>query len=107
MKLRHKLTSVLTSVQGFQFGIRNLGFGIRARIPNSEFLIPNSSRLDGPMPQKEHTYDEAQIAERLRDLPGWYYQDGWIRRVYKTDGWPTTLMLVNAIGFCAEAAYHH
>ena len=28
-------------------------------------------------------------------------------RVYKTDGWPTTLMLVNAIGFVAEAGYHH
>src|SRR5207249_962626 len=25
----------------------------------------------------------------------------------KTDGWPTTLMLVNAIGYVAEAAYHH
>jgi len=59
------------------------------------------------MPQKEQTYDEAQITQHLQDLPGWYYEDGWIRRVYKTDGWPTTLMLVNAIGFFAEAAYHH
>ena len=39
--------------------------------------------------------------------PAGIYEDGWIRRVYKTDGWPTTLMLVNAIGYCAEAAYHH
>lgn len=59
------------------------------------------------MAEKEKTYDEAQIAERLRDLPGWFYEDKWIRRVYKTDGWPTTLMLVNAIGFFAEAADHH
>jgi 4a-hydroxytetrahydrobiopterin dehydratase len=59
------------------------------------------------MSEKEPTFDEVQIAERLGDLPGWFYEDGWIRRVYKTDGWPTTLMLVNAIGFCAEAAYHH
>jgi 4a-hydroxytetrahydrobiopterin dehydratase len=59
------------------------------------------------MSQKEPTYDEAQIAERLKALPGWYYEDKWIRRVYKTDGWPTTLMLVNAIGYLAEAAYHH
>jgi 4a-hydroxytetrahydrobiopterin dehydratase len=59
------------------------------------------------MAQKEPTYDEAQIAERLSALPGWYFEDGWIRRVYKTDGWPTTLMLVNAIGYLAEAAYHH
>jgi 4a-hydroxytetrahydrobiopterin dehydratase len=59
------------------------------------------------MSTKEPTYDDAQIAERLRDLPGWFYEDGWIRRVYKTDGWPTTLMLVNAIAYNAEAAYHH
>jgi 4a-hydroxytetrahydrobiopterin dehydratase len=56
---------------------------------------------------KETTYDETQIAERLKALPGWYFEDGWIRRVYKTDGWPTTLMLVTTIGFLAEAAYHH
>jgi 4a-hydroxytetrahydrobiopterin dehydratase len=59
------------------------------------------------MAEKEKPYDETQIAERLRDLPGWFYEDKWIRRVYKTDGWPTTLMLVNAIGYLAEAAYHH
>ena len=59
------------------------------------------------MAEKEKTYDEAQIAERLRDLPGWFYEDKWIRRNYKTDGWPTTLMLVNAIGYLAESAYHH
>jgi 4a-hydroxytetrahydrobiopterin dehydratase len=59
------------------------------------------------MSQKEPIYSEAQIAERLRDLPGWFYEDGWIRRVYKTDGWATTLMLVTAIGYIAEAAYHH
>ena len=59
------------------------------------------------MSAKEPTYDDAHIAEKLAALPGWYYEDGWIRRYYKTDGWPTTLMLVNAIGYVAEAAYHH
>jgi 4a-hydroxytetrahydrobiopterin dehydratase len=57
--------------------------------------------------QKERTYDETQVAEKLTALPGWYYENGWIRRQYKTDGWPTTLMLVNAIAYLAEAAYHH
>ena len=42
------------------------------------------------MSTKEPTYDDAQIAEKLAALPGWYYDDGWIRRYYKTDGWPTT-----------------
>jgi len=50
---------------------------------------------------------EDEVRRRLADLPGWYYEDGWIRRQYKTDGWPTTLMLVNQVGFLAEAAYHH
>ena len=59
------------------------------------------------MAKKEPTYDDAQIAEKLTDLPGWWYEDGWIRRNYKTDGWPTTLMLVNCIGYLAESAYHH
>lgn len=56
---------------------------------------------------KERTYNENEIGERLKELPGWYFEDGWIRRQYKTDGWPTTMMLVNTIGFIAEAAYHH
>ncbi len=59
------------------------------------------------MAAKEPTYSDAQIEAKLRDFPGWWYEDGWIRRNYKTDGWPTTLMLVNAIGYVAEAAYHH
>jgi 4a-hydroxytetrahydrobiopterin dehydratase len=60
-----------------------------------------------PRRPRERTYSEEEIAEKLKALPGWYYEDGWIRRQYKTDGWPTTLMLVNTIAFYAEAAYHH
>jgi 4a-hydroxytetrahydrobiopterin dehydratase len=59
------------------------------------------------MAEKEPVYSPAEIEQHLRDLPGWYFEDGWIRRVYKTDGWPTTIMLVGAIGYCAEAGYHH
>ncbi|MBK5187488.1 MAG: 4a-hydroxytetrahydrobiopterin dehydratase [Gemmatimonadaceae bacterium] len=59
------------------------------------------------MVRKDPTYTEGQIAEKLHALPGWYYEDKWIRRQFKTDGWPTTLMLVNAIAYLAEAAYHH
>ena len=49
----------------------------------------------------------AEITERLKALPSWKFEDGGIVREYPTDGWPTTLMLVNAIGFLAEAADHH
>ena len=60
------------------------------------------------MPEKLETYDDAAVEARIeRELPGWYLEEGWLRRQYRTDGWPSTLMLVNAIGFVAEAAYHH
>jgi 4a-hydroxytetrahydrobiopterin dehydratase len=56
---------------------------------------------------KESAYTDAQIADQLKALPGWRHEGGALRRTYKTDGWPTTLMLVNALGFYAEAADHH
>lgn len=49
----------------------------------------------------------AEIADRLKSMSGWRLENGAIVRDYVTDGWPTTLMLVNAIGFFAEAADHH
>jgi 4a-hydroxytetrahydrobiopterin dehydratase len=57
----------------------------------------------------EKTYSDAEIPAKLAEhgLTAWYLEDGWLRRKFTTDGWPTTLMLVNAIGFLAEAAYHH
>jgi 4a-hydroxytetrahydrobiopterin dehydratase len=59
--------------------------------------------------QKEKVYSEQEIPARLREagLEGWYLEDGWLRRKYVTEGWPVTLLLVNAIGYLAEAAYHH
>ena len=54
------------------------------------------------------TYETAEIEQRLADeLPGWYYEDGWIRRKYKTSGWKGTLMVINTVGHLAEAAWHH
>jgi len=53
-------------------------------------------------------YTEDEIKARLADeLPKWFYEDGWIRRKYKTSGWKGTLMVVNTIGHLAEAAFHH
>jgi 4a-hydroxytetrahydrobiopterin dehydratase len=57
---------------------------------------------------KERTYTPAEIEERLRrDLPNWYFEDGWIRRKYRTNSWKGTLMVINAVGHLAEAAWHH
>lgn len=56
---------------------------------------------------QERVYTEAEVTEKLKDLPGWEFRDGWLRRTYKTPGWPHTLMLSNTIAFLAEAAWHH
>ena len=58
------------------------------------------------------TADQAYTAEQIRqrlaeELPHWYYEDGWIKRRYRTHGWKGTLMVVNAIGHLSEAAFHH
>ena len=58
--------------------------------------------------QRERTYDESEIKARLAaDLPLGFYEGGWIRRKYKTHGWKGTLMVINAVGHLAEAAWHH
>ena len=57
---------------------------------------------------KDATYEVGEIERRLKDeLPNWYYEDGWIRRRYKTSGWKGTLMVINTVGHLAEAAWHH
>jgi 4a-hydroxytetrahydrobiopterin dehydratase len=59
--------------------------------------------------KKERVYSDDEIKGKLKEtgLEEWYLEDGWLRRKYITDGWPTTLMLTNAIGFICEATYHH
>ncbi len=58
--------------------------------------------------RKERVYEPEEIEEKLaRELPRWKYEDGWIRRTYKTASWKGTLMAINAVGHLAEAAWHH
>jgi 4a-hydroxytetrahydrobiopterin dehydratase len=58
--------------------------------------------------EKDATYTVEEIEARLKDeLPKWYFEDGWIRRKYKTSGWKGTLMVITTVGHLAEAAFHH
>lgn len=61
------------------------------------------------MSEKLHVYTEAEIPARIAEhgLAEWYLEDGWLRRKFNTEGWPVTLMLVNAVGYLCEAAQHH
>jgi 4a-hydroxytetrahydrobiopterin dehydratase len=57
---------------------------------------------------KETAFSETDVTERLaRELPRWRLDGGWIRRTYKTNSWKGTLMVINAVGHLAEAAWHH
>ncbi len=54
------------------------------------------------------TYNREDIEKRLKsELPHWKYVDGFICRKYQTHGWKGTLMVINAMGHLAEAAWHH
>ena len=56
----------------------------------------------------EKTYTVEEIEGYLKNnLSNWYFENGWIRRKYKTSGWKGTLMVINTIGHLAEAAWHH
>ena len=56
----------------------------------------------------ERVYTAEEIGAVLkRDLPHWTFSEGWIRRHYRTHGWKGTLMVINAVGHLAEAAWHH
>ncbi len=56
----------------------------------------------------DEVYPAEEIEARLKaELPHWTYEDGWIRRKYRTSGWKATLMVVNTVGHLAEAAWHH
>ncbi|HEX3928953.1 MAG TPA: 4a-hydroxytetrahydrobiopterin dehydratase [Gemmatimonadales bacterium] len=59
------------------------------------------------MKTNEPVHGGAALKERLHTLPHWTTADGWLVREFTTDGWRTTMMLVNAIAFVAEAANHH
>lgn len=56
---------------------------------------------------QEQTLTDAEIAQQLQQLPHWVYENGWLRRKYKTSGWKATMMVVGTIGHLAEAAWHH
>lgn len=60
------------------------------------------------MSKDTKVYSEQEIKERLNSLlPNWRYDNGWLRRKYKTHSWKGTLMLINTVGHLSEAAWHH
>jgi 4a-hydroxytetrahydrobiopterin dehydratase len=77
------------------------------KITRNKLACPRAQEDDVAEPT-EKAYSEDEVKQRLAaELPHWYYEDGWIRRKFKTGGWKGTLMVVNTVGHLAEAAWHH
>jgi len=56
----------------------------------------------------EDCLSHEEITSRLTGaLRHWTYEDGWIKRTYRTHGWKGTLMVIGVVGHLAEAAWHH
>ena len=52
--------------------------------------------------------DEEEVRKWLEEnLPTWALREGQLYRRFDTANWRVTLMTANAVGFLAEAAYHH
>ena len=50
---------------------------------------------------------DEQIHEALKELPGWSYESGSIKKTFKTQNYPATMGFVAAIGgFCQKRNHH-
>lgn len=58
------------------------------------------------MPE-DHVLTEAELQTALAELEGWEVHEGWLRRTFHTPSFAHTMLLVQTIGYLAEAAYHH
>lgn len=57
--------------------------------------------------KKDQALLESEIRGRLGGISGWSFEEGALRRTYKTDGWRGSMLVANAIAFICEAADHH
>ena len=48
-----------------------------------------------------------QILESLKELNGWTYENGSIKKIFKTQNYPATMGFVAAVGgFCQKRNHH-
>lgn len=60
------------------------------------------------MSQTLRVYPPEEAAAVLaRDLPHWRVESGFIVRRFRTNGFKGALIVANAVGHLAEAAWHH
>ncbi len=53
-------------------------------------------------------YSDDQVRQRLAgQLSNWWLESGMIQRRFACNGWKSSLLIANAVGHLAEAAWHH
>jgi 4a-hydroxytetrahydrobiopterin dehydratase len=51
--------------------------------------------------------NEKDILEALKELKGWSYESGSIKKIFKTQNYPATMGFVAAVGgFCQKRNHH-
>ena len=51
--------------------------------------------------------NESDILEGLKELKGWSYENGSIKKVFKTQSYPATMGFVAALGGYCQKRNHH
>ena len=59
------------------------------------------------MATQPQTYQGGALAGHLARLPEWRADGNWLVREYRTDGWRSSMLIVNLISYFAVAADHH
>jgi pterin-4a-carbinolamine dehydratase len=60
------------------------------------------------MGDEPRVLSDSEVRQHLADqLPDWDLAGGAIHRELRTDGWASALMLLNAIAWLSETAWHH
>lgn len=52
-------------------------------------------------------FNETEISSKLKDIPGWNYQDGQLTRTFSFDSFLKGIDFVNNVAKTAEDADHH
>jgi 4a-hydroxytetrahydrobiopterin dehydratase len=55
----------------------------------------------------EEKLSQQQIQEKLKELPGWIYENGSIKKTFTTQNYPSTMGFVAAIGGFCQRRNHH
>ncbi|OKH25992.1 4a-hydroxytetrahydrobiopterin dehydratase [Hydrococcus rivularis NIES-593] len=70
-------------------------------------LVHASYTLANEPPNNSTRLTQAEISQRIKNLPGWTIEDGQLRRTYSFSNFVEAIAFVNRLVAPAETAGHH